>query len=59
MHVDEFIHLGNYNVWFWLQWEPTTLDRVDDEKLNLVFKAFEDDLELQIPKNEELRYSIL
>ena len=37
------------------QWEPPTLDKVDDGKLDLVFQPFEKNLELQIPENEECR----
>lgn len=39
----------------WLQWNPPTLDEVDDEKIDLVFKPFVEDLELKIQENEELR----
>lgn len=38
------------------KWNPPTLDEVDDEKVDLVFKPFEDDLELQIPETEENRW---
>jgi len=39
-----------------VQWNPATLDEVDDEKINSVFKLFEDDdIELQIPETEENR----
>ncbi|VVA90203.1 unnamed protein product [Arabis nemorensis] len=35
------------------KWNPATLDEVDDEKINLVFKPLEDDIELLIPETEE------
>ncbi|XP_006346151.1 3-hydroxyisobutyryl-CoA hydrolase-like protein 5 [Solanum tuberosum] len=36
------------------KWNPSTLDKVHDEQLDLIFKPFEEhDLELQIPINEE------
>lgn len=38
-----------------LQWDPPTLDKVDDEKVELVFQPFADDLELSIPEKEECR----
>jgi 3-hydroxyisobutyryl-CoA hydrolase len=39
------------------KWNPATLDEVDDEKINSVFKLFEDDdIELQIPETEENRW---
>ncbi|KAL3332561.1 hypothetical protein AABB24_032903 [Solanum stoloniferum] len=35
-------------------WNPSTLDKVHDKQLDLIFKPFEEhDLELQIPINEE------
>ncbi|CAK7346660.1 unnamed protein product [Dovyalis caffra] len=37
------------------KWDPPTGDKVDDSKVDLVFQPFEDDLELQIPENEEHR----
>ena len=36
-----------------IQWDPPTSDKVDDSKVDLVFQPFKDDLELQIPENEE------
>lgn len=39
---------------FW-QWNPQSLDKVDDEKLDLVFKPFKEDLELQIAEKEDNR----
>nr|VDD08335.1 unnamed protein product [Brassica rapa] len=38
------------------RWNPATLDEVDDEKINLVFKPLEDDLELRIPETEENKW---
>ncbi|EXB30297.1 3-hydroxyisobutyryl-CoA hydrolase-like protein 5 [Morus notabilis] len=38
------------------KWDPPTLDQVDDEKIDLVFKPFEENLELQIPEKEECRW---
>ncbi|KAL6144205.1 hypothetical protein ACLB2K_054900 [Fragaria x ananassa] len=38
------------------KWNPPTLDEVDDEKIDLVFKPFAEDLELKIQENEELRW---
>jgi len=36
------------------QWNPSTLDKVHDEQLDLIFKPFDEhDLELQIPISEE------
>ncbi|OWM78772.1 hypothetical protein CDL15_Pgr002943 [Punica granatum] len=39
------------------KWEPSTLNKVEDEKLDLVFKPFPENLELQIPGKEECRWS--
>ena len=39
-----------------MQWNPATLDEVDDEKIKLVFKPLEDDLELRVPETEENRF---
>ncbi|KAL9357762.1 hypothetical protein Peur_051015 [Populus x canadensis] len=36
-----------------IRWDPPTSDKVDDSKADLVFRPFKDDLELQIPENEE------
>ncbi|KAG6774430.1 hypothetical protein POTOM_021783 [Populus tomentosa] len=36
-----------------IQWDPPTSDKVDDSKVDLVFRPFKDDLELQNPENEE------
>lgn len=39
-----------------VQWNPATLDEVDDEKINLVFLPLEDDIiELRIPETEDNR----
>ncbi|KAG8662630.1 3-hydroxyisobutyryl-CoA hydrolase-like protein 5 [Manihot esculenta] len=39
------------------KWDPPTLDEVDDQKVDLVFQPFEEDLELQIPGQENSRWS--
>ncbi|GAV88114.1 ECH_C domain-containing protein [Cephalotus follicularis] len=38
------------------KWNPPTLDKVDNEKVNLVFQPFKEDLELQVPVKEECRW---
>ncbi|KAH9706085.1 3-hydroxyisobutyryl-CoA hydrolase-like protein 5 [Citrus sinensis] len=38
------------------KWDPPTLDKVDDDKVDLVFQPFGEDLELQIPENENCRW---
>jgi 3-hydroxyisobutyryl-CoA hydrolase len=38
------------------KWEPPSLDKVDEEKVDLVFQPFKEDLELQIPEREESRW---
>ncbi|XP_010241288.1 PREDICTED: 3-hydroxyisobutyryl-CoA hydrolase-like protein 5 [Nelumbo nucifera] len=38
------------------KWEPASLDKVESEKVDLVFKPFKDELELQIPTREECRW---
>lgn len=38
-----------------LQWDPSTLEKVEAEKLNLVFQPFEEDWELKIPIREDSR----
>lgn len=38
-----------------MQWNPATLDEIDDEKINLVFNPLEDGIELYIPEREENR----
>lgn len=42
-----------------VQWDPTSLDKVDDEKLDLIFKPFDKELELQIPESEESRLVVV
>jgi len=37
-------------------WEPSSLDRVDNDKVNLIFQPFEPDMELQIPGKQECRW---
>ncbi|KAK7304993.1 hypothetical protein VNO77_42890 [Canavalia gladiata] len=37
----------------YVQWEPPLLNKLDDGKLDLIFKPFEKKMELQIPGNEE------
>ncbi|XP_044494701.1 3-hydroxyisobutyryl-CoA hydrolase-like protein 5 [Mangifera indica] len=39
------------------KWDPPTLDQVDNGKVDLVFLPFEEDLELQIPDKDELRWN--
>lgn len=39
------------------KWDPLTLTGVDSEKLDLVFKPFGEGLELNVPENEEQRWS--
>ncbi|XP_042479361.1 3-hydroxyisobutyryl-CoA hydrolase-like protein 5 [Macadamia integrifolia] len=38
------------------KWDPATLDKVTREKVDLVFQPFKEELELQIPANEECRW---
>lgn len=38
-----------------MQWDPPTLEKVEDDKVNEVFQPFREDLELQVPKNDEHR----
>ncbi|KAA8526196.1 hypothetical protein F0562_008065 [Nyssa sinensis] len=38
------------------KWDPPSLDKVDNEKLDLVSQPFKEDLELQIPEREECRW---
>lgn len=33
-------------------WDPSTLEKVEDDKINLVFEPFQDDLELQLPESD-------
>lgn len=39
------------------KWDPPTLDKVGDDKIDLLFQPFQEDLELQIPEQEECRWS--
>ncbi|KAK1415712.1 hypothetical protein QVD17_31497 [Tagetes erecta] len=39
------------------KWDPLTLGEVDNKKLDLVFQPFEEALELNIPENDELRWT--
>lgn len=39
------------------KWDPPSLDKVMDNKVELVFQPFQKDLELQIPEDEECRWS--
>lgn len=41
------------------KWDPPSLDKVDDEKLDLIFKPFDKELELQIPESEEFRLVVV
>ncbi|KAL2483458.1 3-hydroxyisobutyryl-CoA hydrolase-like protein 5 [Forsythia ovata] len=38
------------------KWEPSTLETVEAEKVNLVFQPFEEDWELKIPMREDSRW---
>ncbi|KAK4577993.1 hypothetical protein RGQ29_028216 [Quercus rubra] len=38
------------------KWEPPSLEKVEDEKVDLVFQPFKEDLEVQIPEKEESRW---
>ncbi|XP_061344065.1 3-hydroxyisobutyryl-CoA hydrolase-like protein 5 [Gastrolobium bilobum] len=38
------------------KWEPPSLDKVDNGKLDLIFQPFDKNLELQIPEKEECRW---
>ncbi|KAJ9685969.1 hypothetical protein PVL29_015045 [Vitis rotundifolia] len=38
------------------KWDPPTLDKVNGEKVDIVFQPFKDELELQIPEKEECRW---
>ncbi|PON35270.1 Enoyl-CoA hydratase/isomerase, HIBYL-CoA-H type [Parasponia andersonii] len=38
------------------KWDPPSLDKVDDKKVDLVFRPFKEDLELPIPEKEECRW---
>ncbi|OIT01741.1 PREDICTED: 3-hydroxyisobutyryl-CoA hydrolase-like protein 5 [Nicotiana attenuata] len=38
------------------KWDPPTLEKLDDERVNLVFEPFEEDFEFNIPENEQCRW---
>ncbi|XP_009773946.1 3-hydroxyisobutyryl-CoA hydrolase-like protein 5 [Nicotiana sylvestris] len=38
------------------KWDPSTLEKLDDERVNLVFEPFEEDLELKVSENEQCRW---
>ncbi|CAI9089010.1 OLC1v1023495C1 [Oldenlandia corymbosa var. corymbosa] len=38
------------------KWEPSTLEEVNDEKIDIVFQPFEEELELSIPEREDSRW---
>ncbi|XP_050249392.1 3-hydroxyisobutyryl-CoA hydrolase-like protein 5 [Quercus robur] len=38
------------------KWDPPSLDQVEDEKVDLVFQPFKEDLEVLIPEKEESRW---
>ncbi|KAA3474682.1 3-hydroxyisobutyryl-CoA hydrolase-like protein 5 [Gossypium australe] len=38
------------------KWDPPILDQVDDEKIDLVFQPFTEDLELKVPEQEDCRW---
>ncbi|CAN4075486.1 unnamed protein product [Withania somnifera] len=38
------------------KWDPPTLEEVEDERVNLVFEPFEEDLELKVSENEQYRW---
>lgn len=38
------------------KWDPPTLEKVADERVNLVFEPFEEDLELKVSENEQYRW---
>lgn len=38
------------------KWDPPTLDKVNGEKVEIVFQPFKEELELQIPEKEECRW---
>ncbi|KAK6259450.1 Enoyl-CoA hydratase/isomerase [Theobroma cacao] len=38
------------------KWDPPVLDQVGDEKVDLVFQPFQEDLELKIPEQEQCRW---
>lgn len=38
------------------KWDPPTLEKVEDERVNLVFDPFEEDFELKVSENEQYRW---
>lgn len=38
------------------KWDPPSVDKVEDEKVDLVFQPFSEELELQIPEQEQYRW---
>ncbi|PHT72943.1 3-hydroxyisobutyryl-CoA hydrolase-like protein 5 [Capsicum annuum] len=38
------------------KWDPPTLEKVEEEQVNLVFEPFEEDLELKVSENEQCRW---
>ncbi|KAM3320690.1 3-hydroxyisobutyryl-CoA hydrolase-like protein 5 [Capsicum chacoense] len=38
------------------KWDPPTLEKVEDEQVNLIFEPFEEDLELKVSENEQCRW---
>ncbi|KAH0707070.1 hypothetical protein KY289_012146 [Solanum tuberosum] len=38
------------------KWDPSTLENVEDEQVNLVFEPFEEDFELKVSENEQDRW---
>ncbi|GLT36668.1 hypothetical protein SLA2020_110310 [Shorea laevis] len=38
------------------KWDPPSVEKVDDEKVDLVFQPFQEELELQIPEQEQHRW---
>ncbi|KAK6774684.1 hypothetical protein RDI58_029923 [Solanum bulbocastanum] len=38
------------------KWDPSTLEDVEDERVNLVFEPFEEDFELKVSENEQDRW---
>ncbi|XP_060209457.1 3-hydroxyisobutyryl-CoA hydrolase-like protein 5 [Lycium barbarum] len=39
------------------KWDPPTLEKLEDERVNLVFEPFEEDLELKVSENEQYRWT--
>ncbi|KAK4374014.1 hypothetical protein RND71_004691 [Anisodus tanguticus] len=38
------------------EWDPPTLEKVEDERVNLIFEPFEEELELKVSENELYRW---